>query len=45
MVEKRIISNQAKIKEEESYNSALKKHTSSLQSFINEKSKIKYLDQ
>ena len=45
IVEKRIISNQVKIKKKESSNSALKRITSSLQSSINEKSKIKYLDQ
>jgi|TARA_B110000211_G_scaffold145967_1_gene166478 hypothetical protein len=44
MVEKRIISKQAKIKEKESYNKPLKEITSSLQFSINEKSKIKYLD-
>jgi hypothetical protein len=45
MVEKRIISNQAKIKEKKSFNNTSKELTSSLQSSINEKSKIKYLDQ
>ena len=44
MVEKRIISNQVKAKEKEfSYNPS-KELTLSLQSSINEKSKIKYLD-
>ena len=45
MVEKRIILNQAKIKEKEYSNNTLKVATSSLQSSINRKSKIKYLDQ
>ena len=45
MVEKRIISNQTKIKEKKSFNNTSKELTSSLQSSINEKSKIKYLDQ
>ena len=45
MVEKRIISNQAKIKEKKSFNNTSKELTSSLQSSINEKSKIRYLDQ
>ena len=44
MVEKRITSNQVKIKENKSSNNASNKLTSSLQSSINEKSKIKYLD-
>ena len=44
MVEKRITSNQVKIKENKSSNSASNKLTTSLQSSINEKSKIKYLD-
>ena len=45
MVEKRIISNQAKLKEKESSNKTSNELTSSLQSSINQKSKIKYLDQ
>ena len=45
MVEKRIISNQTKIKEKKSFNNTSKELTSSLQSSINEKSKIRYLDQ
>jgi|TARA_B110000259_G_scaffold173916_1_gene207693 hypothetical protein len=45
MVEKRIISKQAKIKEKKSFNKPSKKLTSSLQSSINKKSQIKYLDQ
>ena len=44
MVEKRIISNQAKIKEKKSSNNTSKELTSSLQSSINKKFKIKYLD-
>ena len=44
MVEKRITSNQVKIIENKSSNSASNKLTTSLQSSINEKSKIKYLD-
>ena len=44
MVEKRIISNQAKIKEKESTNKASKDLTITLQSSINKRSKIKYLD-
>ena len=44
MVEKRIISNQAKIKEKKSSNNTSKELTSSLQSSINNKFKIKYLD-
>ena len=45
MVEKRIISNQTNIKEKKSFNNTSKELTSSLQSSINEKSKIRYLDQ
>ena len=45
MVEKRIISKQAKIEEKKSFNKPSKKLTSSLQSSINKKSQIKYLDQ
>ena len=45
MVEKRIISKQAKVKEKESFNNPSKELTSSLQSSINDRSKIKYLDQ
>ena len=45
MVEKRIISKQAKIKEKESSNNTSKELTLSLQSSINNQSKIKYLDQ
>tara|TARA_B100000780_G_C21061795_1_gene426797 strand:+ start:200 stop:595 length:396 start_codon:yes stop_codon:yes gene_type:complete len=44
MVKKRIISNQANIKEKESTYRPSKELTSSLQSSINKKSKIKYLD-
>ena len=44
MVEKRIVSNQVKIKEKESSYKSSKNLTSSLQFSINEKSKIKYLD-
>jgi len=44
MVEKRITSKQAKIKEKESFNKPSRELTSSLQFSINEKSKIKYLD-
>jgi hypothetical protein len=45
IVEKRIISRQAKIKEKESFNNVSKEHTLSLQSSINNQSKIRYLDQ
>ena len=45
MVEKRIISKQAKIEEKKSFNKPSTKLTSSLQSSINKKSQIKYLDQ
>tara|TARA_B100000780_G_scaffold165329_1_gene115609 strand:- start:1083 stop:1481 length:399 start_codon:yes stop_codon:yes gene_type:complete len=45
MVEKRIISKQARVKEKESSNNPSKELTSSLQSSINDRSKIKYLDQ
>ena len=45
MAEKRIISKQAKIKEKESSNNTSKELTLSLQSSINNQSKIKYLDQ
>jgi len=44
MVEKRINSNQAKLKEKKSSNKASKELTSTLQSSINKKFKIKYLD-
>ena len=44
MVKKRIISNQVEIKEKKFLDKPLKKTTLSLQSSINEKSKIKYLD-
>ena len=44
MVEKRIISKQDKAKSKISYDKPSKELTSSLQSSINEKSKIKYLD-
>ena len=44
MVEKRIISKQAKIEEKESLNKHSIEGISSLQSSINEKFKIKYLD-
>ena len=44
MVEKRINSNQEKLKEEKSSNNSSKELTSSLQSSINKKFKIKYLD-
>ena len=44
MVEKRIISQQVKIKDKEFSYKPSKELTSSLQSSINEKSKIKYLD-
>jgi len=44
MVEKKIISRQAKVKEKESSNNPSKELTSSLQSSINDRSKIKYLD-
>jgi len=44
MVKKRIISKQIEIKEKFFLNKPLKKTTLSLQSSINEKSKIKYLD-
>ena len=44
MVKERIISKQAKIKEKELTDKPSKEFTSSLQSSINEKSKIKYLD-
>jgi hypothetical protein len=45
MVKKRIVSKQAKVKEKELADKALKELTSSLQSSINMNSKIKYLDQ
>jgi len=45
MVEKKIISKQTEIKREVFTNKPSKKFTSSLQSSINKKSKIKYLDQ
>ena len=45
MVEKRKISKQAKIREKKSSNNPSKELTSSLQSSINDRSKIKYLDQ
>ena len=45
MVEKRITSKQAKIKNKEYSSNASKKLTLSLQSSINDKYKIKYLDQ
>jgi len=45
MVEKRIISNQVKIKEKNYSNKPSNEITLSLQSSINKKSKIKYLDQ
>jgi len=44
MVKERIISKQAKIKKKELIDNPSKEFTSSLQSSINEKSKIKYLD-
>ena len=44
ILEKRITSKQAKLKEKKNLNKPSKLITSSLQSFINEKSKIKYLD-
>jgi hypothetical protein len=44
MVEKRIISKQDELKEKKFFNKPSKKLTLSLQSSINEKSKIKYLD-
>jgi hypothetical protein len=44
MLEKRIMSKQAKAKEKESYNNPSKELTLSLQSSINDRSKIKYLD-
>jgi len=44
MVEKKIISKQIKIEEKKSFNKPSKKFTSSLQSSIDKKSKIKYLD-
>jgi len=44
MVEKKIISRQAKVKDKESSNNPSKELTSSLQSSINDRSKIKYLD-
>ena len=44
MVEKRIISKKAKLKEKEFTSKPSKEITSSLQLSINEKSKIKYLD-
>ena len=44
MVKERTISNQGKIKEKKFINKSSKELTSSLQSSINEKSKIKYLD-
>ena len=44
MVEKRIISKQAKVKEKEYSNIPSKEFTLSLQSSINDQSKIKYLD-
>jgi hypothetical protein len=44
MVEKRIISQQVKIKDKEFSYKSSKELTSALQSSINEKSKIKYLD-
>tara|TARA_B100000795_G_C22753170_1_gene420320 strand:+ start:723 stop:1121 length:399 start_codon:yes stop_codon:yes gene_type:complete len=45
MVEKRIMFKQAKVKEKEFSNNSSKEFTLSLQSSINESSKIKYLDQ
>ena len=45
MEEKKIISTQPKIKEKKPSNNTSKELTLSLQSSINEKSKIKYLDQ
>ena len=44
MVEKRIISKQDELKEKKFFNKPSKKLTLSLQSSINKKSKIKYLD-
>ena len=44
-VEKRITSKHAKLKEKESFNKSSKELASSLQFSINERSKIKYLDQ
>ena len=44
MVKERIISKQAKIEEKELTDKPSKQFTSSFQSSINEKSKIKYLD-
>ena len=44
MVEKKIISKQIKIEEKKSSNKPSKEFTSSLQSSIDKKSKIKYLD-
>jgi hypothetical protein len=45
MLEKRIISKQVKIEEKKYSNKPSQQLTSSLQFSINEKSKIKYLDQ
>tara|TARA_B110000285_G_C14962962_1_gene532600 strand:- start:528 stop:995 length:468 start_codon:yes stop_codon:yes gene_type:complete len=45
MVEKRLISNKAKINKKKYFNKPSKELTSSLQSSINKKSKIQYLDQ